>query len=364
MRELSSQLPIHKDADLMFTGPIVSPTQSHGSDYFGGHDPAPEHVPETETAPHNVVSDDNFSPIDHLTGKPVFMRRSSTTSLHARKIEEEEGEFHRWGFFVQQQNHIMPDSNEAANNGTADRLQPPTNKHLHSLATQMQPSQSGSTSTTMTASTLTSQTTQSTVGHQSAQTRQSPSQSTLALSKPAVTAPTQPRFELKIKTIPSGPQLREAVIKAKGIKSVSDLITKVNKNMNNINTIYNGEPVPEAADIEPSSSSSSGGTMTTASASATTTTTNGATSASANIVSPAPVKATSGLNPGSGDVDFSPEERPSSPLSIDEEYNDGEEGDVDQHAVHGKHAEEVYEKILDDVVKVRSNRSIGSTNNA
>ncbi|GMG22319.1 unnamed protein product [Ambrosiozyma monospora] len=353
MRELSSQLPIHKDADLMFTGPIVSPAQSHGSDYFGGADRAPEHAPETETAPHNVVSDDNFSPIDHLTGKPVFMRRSSTTSLHARKIEEEEGEFHRWGFFVQQQNHIMPDSNEA-NNGNADRLQHPTNKHLHSQTTPMKPSLSGSTSTTMTASTLTSQ---STLGNQSFQTQQS--QSTLALSKPAIIAPTQSRFELKIKTIPSGPQLREAVIKAKGIKSVSDLITKVNKNMNNINTIYNGEQVPETVDIEPSSSS--GSTMTTATTTVTTASNNGI-SASANIASPAPIKATSGLKTG-GNVDLVADERPSSPLSIDEEYYDGEEGDVDQHVVHGKRADAVYEKILDDVVKVRSNRSIGSNNN-
>lgn len=61
----------------------------------------------TDATPHQVALDVNGA-VDVATGKPILLRNLSQTSVQAKKQEEEEGEFHKWGFFVQQQHQIYP----------------------------------------------------------------------------------------------------------------------------------------------------------------------------------------------------------------------------------------------------------------
>lgn len=138
-------------SELITAGPILSPRNVVGETsggYFGG---------EQSLQPHQVVldasSDGKTVPIDNLTGRPVLMRSISQTSLHAKEQEQEEGEFHRFGYFMQKRNHEKKD---------------------------------------------------------------------------------KPTF----KTLPSGSQLRDAVLTAKGIESVTDLIENINSQQVSIEKIY------------------------------------------------------------------------------------------------------------------------------
>ncbi|VEU23137.1 DEKNAAC104258 [Brettanomyces naardenensis] len=150
LRRISSQVPMHEaSSDFIFTGPIVSPTQTA--------DDMAKKPTEEESAPHQVVEDMNMKTVDNSTGKPVLLRSASQTSIHGKELEEEEGEFHKWGFFVQQQSNEEKKLNEGEKSSPIDER----------------------------------------------------------------------RAKLKQANIPSGTALREAVIKAKGIESISDLIHKV-----------------------------------------------------------------------------------------------------------------------------------------
>lgn len=115
--------------------------------------------------PHSVVveakSDGSKIPVDNLTGHPVLMRSISQTSVHAKEQELEEGEFHRWGYFMEHRNN------------DSDGIQDNTPQ---------------------------------------------------ALPLPA---------------LPSGSELREAIIDAKGIDSVTQLISKINTNRVSLDKIYN-----------------------------------------------------------------------------------------------------------------------------
>lgn len=127
--------------------------------------------------PHLVVveasSDGKAVPIDNLTGRPVLMKSVSQTSLHAKKQEQEEGEFHRWGYFMEHRNSFSDQSEETK------------------------------------------------------------------LEVPVLSA------------VPSGSELREAIIDAKGIESVTQLISKINNNRVSLDKIYSldglhlGEEVQE-----------------------------------------------------------------------------------------------------------------------
>lgn len=115
--------------------------------------------------PHSVVveakSDGSRVPIDNLTGRPVLLRSVSQTSVHAKEQELEEGEFHRWGYFMEHRNSDTDVTQEA-------KVQ------THPL----------------------------------------------------------PAF-------PSGSELREAIMDAKGIDSVTELINKINNNRVSLDKIYN-----------------------------------------------------------------------------------------------------------------------------
>lgn len=112
--------------------------------------------------PHMVVVEANSEgqkvPIDNSTGRPVLLKSMSQTSLHAKEQEEEEGEFLRWGYFVEHH----PDTPHEEN-------------------------------------------------------------------------------KLPVFGVPSGSELRETVIDAKGIDSVKQLISKINTQRLTIDKIYSGE---------------------------------------------------------------------------------------------------------------------------
>lgn len=120
--------------------------------------------------PHQVVveagSDGLTVPIDNTTGRPVLFRSMSQTSVHAKEQEKEEGEFHRWGYFMEHRDKAEPSDKEK-------------------------------------------------------------------------------QEKLVIGTVPSGSELREAIIDAKGVDSVTDLISKINSQRISLDGIYNpGQSAP------------------------------------------------------------------------------------------------------------------------
>ncbi|ODV87625.1 hypothetical protein CANARDRAFT_27001 [[Candida] arabinofermentans NRRL YB-2248] len=321
IKTLSSQLPMHQSSsDVIFTGPIVSPQQTITS-YFSGTDGNNQNAIDEFTSPHQVVIDANSKPIDHLTGLPVLMRRISQTSVHARELEEEEGEFHRWGFFVQQQNSMMPNDQPNVNTMT-------TTQQLRAPPKEEQP------------------------------------QKVQALEqvKPAVTQ----KPTLKINNIPSGPQLRQAVIKAKGIESVSDLIGKINKDMSQIHSIYNQDPTstvvsstntspPNGATIDNKLAQTAPGTATPVKTATKKLSELNISNTNESQTGNHPERAS---KPSLGELvtegvySEDGETSPTSPISMN-----SEDGFVEGRSK--LQADIVYEKLLDDVARVRSNRSQG-----
>ncbi|KAG7895339.1 hypothetical protein KL936_000047 [Ogataea polymorpha] len=248
----SQKLPMHcSSSDVIVAGPIVSPNQV-------AFEPVNGPISE-DAAPHSVVVDANSQPIDHLTGKPVLMRSGSQTSIHAKELEEEEGEFHKWGFFVQKHDSDAP-------------LPIPIGK-------------------------------------------------------------TQDKPQLKVSNIPSGTELRQAVMKAKGIESVSDLINKINVDSSKLSLIY-----------EPSSDTEQQGNHNDAQTSSAVPSIAVSPQTTANATPVATVKPRS-------ETSISEQEEPQSPVSVNS---------MDAYFVQDHEAEEIYEKLLDNVAKVRSNRSTAS----
>ncbi|CCF59666.1 hypothetical protein KAFR_0H02570 [Kazachstania africana CBS 2517] len=128
-----------------------------------------EHEADTNTtSPHLMVTESGKA-IDFITGRPVLFRKSSNTSVNGKKQEEEEGELHKWGFYVQQQRSIYPE---------------------HTVKPIPRPN-----------------------------------------TVPTSTAKLLPK-------IPSGEELRAAIIKAKGIDSMEDLIQSVSDEQVGLETIY------------------------------------------------------------------------------------------------------------------------------
>lgn len=126
--------------------------------------------------PHLVVveanSDGRTVPIDNLTGRPVLMKSISQTSVHAKEQELEEGEFHRWGYFMEHRDSVSEPNDE----------KPP--------------------------------------------------------SMPVLAA------------VPSGSELREAIIDAKGIDSVTQLINKINNNRVSLDKIYSVDGLESARESD------------------------------------------------------------------------------------------------------------------
>lgn len=115
--------------------------------------------------PHSVVVeprlDGSTVTVDNLTGRPVLMKSISQTSVHAKEQELEEGEFHRWGYFMEHRNEIPDEA--------------------------------------------------------------------------------KPQEVPVFGAVPSGSELREAIIDAKGIESVQELIRKISTHRVSLDNIYNIE---------------------------------------------------------------------------------------------------------------------------
>ncbi|CCD25046.1 protein phosphatase regulator GIP3 NDAI_0E02290 [Naumovozyma dairenensis CBS 421] len=181
----------------------------------------PEEIqtPETETMarPHLMATDSGRT-IDVLTGKPVLFRRSSTTSVVGKRQEMEEGELHKWGFFVQQQRAIYPDNDTSIKKDTiVPAIAPPVKPTLPVITTA-----TANVEITPVTKTLTTPTT--------------PTTTTRILPK-----------------IPSGAELRNAIIKAKGIDSIDDLIQNVTENEVELLDIY-GKSVQSKLHLDTASS--------------------------------------------------------------------------------------------------------------
>ena len=146
---------------------------------------------EPVSEPHPMATDAD-SIVDVVTGESIQDAASSTISLAGKIQEEEEGELHKWGYFVQKRNL---DSN------------PPTSPPL------------GGTSESLSPTTL--------------------STGSSDLSPTNLDIPISPTMQAKLLSkIPTGNELREAIIEAKGVHSIDDLIKDIAKNDNKVENIY------------------------------------------------------------------------------------------------------------------------------
>lgn len=180
--DLNAKELLHQSStELITSGPILSPRNTETLNKLGYFQQSGE---SSTFEPHQVVVESDSKgqtiPIDYLTGRPVLMRSISQTSSHAKEQELEEGELHRFGFFMQQRNNS---NNDLAKKEVEEK------------------------------------------------------------KKEAATLPT-------LNVLPSGNELREAIMKAKGIESITDLIDKINNDRFNIEKLYSVTDKSQHAEIE------------------------------------------------------------------------------------------------------------------
>lgn len=190
--ELGDKLLHQSSSELITSGPILSPRNTETLNKLGFF---PQVSESSNFQPHQVVvesnSDGKSVPIDNLTGRPVLMRSISQTSTHAKEQELEEGEFHRWGYFMQHRNNSSNDlddlSKEVTKSTTISSTDPISVPELQKLE----------------------------------EDKKLDSKSLPTLN-----------------VLPSGNELRDAIIKAKGIESITELIDKINNNRVSLDKIY------------------------------------------------------------------------------------------------------------------------------
>lgn len=229
------------------------------------------------------------------------MRKFSQTSVHSKKLEEEEGELHRWGFFVQQQNDIMPDDSQNSKSGSVgNQMQEEREKERLRIEAEKA------------------------------------EQERLRLENE--------KKVLKINAIPSGSELRETIMKVKGIESISDLIRKVNKDFSTVEKIYKHADA-KRVDKEGNIKSAKDSVTSHASGSK-----DGTGSSNGAPAIDDPTKTDRNVNESLKSIDGNPIDDNDSILSPTVSINsfDG------QHAKD--QADEVYDRILNNVIRVRSNK--------
>ena len=164
--------------------------------------------------PHLMATDSGRT-IDVTTGRPILTKTSSERSLFGKKQEEEEGELHKWGFFIQQQRSIYPENT-------------PMSKYQQQQ--QQQAKESKETKETKEAREKVM-----------SQTPRRPSSHSDSISSSVTNASSSSKLPVTSKIIPkipSGAELREAIIKAKGINSIEDLIDNVSCQRVKLDNIY------------------------------------------------------------------------------------------------------------------------------
>lgn len=147
-----------------------------------------------QVRPHLMATDSGRT-VDCLTGKPVTFRRSSTTQMQDKVYQEEEGELHKWGFFAQQQNMLYPEE-------TGANPEPPVVNETSANNNITKP----------------------------------PAETRTGIVTPPCVSPAM-RNKL-IAKVPSGDALRAAIIKARGIDSMHDLIQNVSDEPLALESIY------------------------------------------------------------------------------------------------------------------------------
>ncbi|CAL9737309.1 HMG2-induced ER-remodeling protein 1 [Monosporozyma servazzii] len=152
---------------------------------------AEEDAEQDPAFPHIVATEEGNRIVDMNTGKSLLYKSSSSTSIQSKLQEKEEGELHKWGFFVQQQRSMYPQDSSSPNN-EKDMGAKNESTYIPHLPTPNRDS--------------------------------------------GATTPSSPKF---LARIPSGEELRKAIIKAKGVATMDDLIQNVASNKHELETIYN-----------------------------------------------------------------------------------------------------------------------------
>ncbi|EDO17162.1 hypothetical protein Kpol_1072p32 [Vanderwaltozyma polyspora DSM 70294] len=177
--------------------------------------------------PH-LMATDSGRVIDVFTGKPLLVRSSSGTPQFNKKQEEEEGELHKWGFFVQQQKSWYPD-NEVPSSSLQknnDMKNPNTSKPVDSKSTRPG------------VKIITQGLGSKDIAKAHETTPPSSSTSSSSSNSFITTNPYSMNKQRVFAKIPSGDDVRGAVMKAKGIHSIEDLIEKVSKSNTDLEKIY------------------------------------------------------------------------------------------------------------------------------
>ena len=307
IRKLSSQLIKHHSTQNVLEGDPIIPND----DFYQNNDELVPNIASEE--PHIVVEDANSVPVDSTTGKRVLIRNYSQTSIHSKKLEEEEGELHRWGFFVQQQNDIMPDDSQSRSeyNNSSSPIDDIIKREREAAAEEER-------------------------------IRVEEEKAKIALEEKLKLE----KKTLKINPIPSGSELRETIMKAKGIESINDLIKKVNKDFTTVEKIYKHADAKRAISQETENVVDNKLTNNE-------TVSSPISPISNKIVDQANISNLSlhGMNQGINDdykVDDSLiDENPLSPTLSLNSFKDDE---------FTEQADEVYDRILNNVIRVRSNK--------
>ncbi|CCK67997.1 Her1p KNAG_0A03090 [Huiozyma naganishii CBS 8797] len=162
------------------------------------------------TKPH-IMAAEKDRVVDIDTGKALLIRTPSTTSLASKIQEKEEGELHKWGIFMQHQGTMYPLDNITT---ARDRANP--------SATVDSPLQFQFAPQEITSERAHHDKSQEVDGDPSTHTEDP------ASSVPKI-----------LPRIPSGEDLRKAIINAKGVDSIDDLIQNVTHNHQELEKIYN-----------------------------------------------------------------------------------------------------------------------------
>ena len=150
---------------------------------------------EIEASRPHLMATDSGRVIDVQTGQQVLHKSSSNTSLASKLQEQEEGEFHKWGYFRQHASLLNGDS-------SSPTITTPNNEEENASMGTTTPKQE--------------------------QDINPGTDSKLRDTKPKI-----------LPKIPTGSELRKAIMKAKGVESIDDLIKKVSDNKSELESIYN-----------------------------------------------------------------------------------------------------------------------------
>lgn len=143
---------------------------------------------DVEASKPHVVAESGDKIIDVDTGNLILYKSPSSTSIANRKQEEEEGELHKWGFFVQQRKQLYPSDSDVV-----------FGKNENSVS-----------------------------------------------SAPSFTSNVEGNHEKEktdphkfLQRIPSGDELRKTIISAKGTATIDELIRNISKGDDELDRIYN-----------------------------------------------------------------------------------------------------------------------------